>query len=78
MNLKTLKDIECCTRCRRDFKCLQQHDLNQAAIEHVKNINSDLEKENEAGSWDRIKISGLVATRQWIMNFFNIAEDDLE
>lgn len=79
--LKTLKDIpednpECdhkiddpdiCTGC-----------IRKEAIKHIKEIDSDLSHEREMGDWDRTKISGLIATREWIVNFFNITEEDLK
>ena len=81
--LKTLKNIYGKKRSDRrisrislieDFK----QDLKAEAVKWVKNLNKDLYGEGEADYLDKLKISGLNSTIEFIKLFFNLKESDLK
>ena len=75
--LKTLKDIPKCYDCEcLDEKCVIHFLLRREAIKWVKDIDKDLFR--MGGRLFPRSPDGLIATRQWIMNFFNITEEELK
>ena len=77
MELKTLKDLWDIDSLEYAWK------IKQEAIKWVKEIDRDL-KEYEQYQGEVIKnkivdrVQGLIATRQWIITFFNITEEELK
>ena len=71
MKLKTLKDLDWMTY-GNSGKLVKIKELKQLAIKWIKEIDMLLLKEKK-----QKVIFGLLATRQWITQFFNITEEDL-
>ena len=74
-SLKTLKDITPIPKDMEVDTWTSTRALKEEAIKWVKDIDTDLFK---VGRQKRTRIPvGLIANRQWIMQFFNITEEDL-
>lgn len=75
--MKTLKDLRWHSSDTSQFT---EEDLREEAIKWIKEMDKSLESNNIPNSLikiqDNVKI-GLIATRQWIMMFFNLTEEDL-
>ena len=83
MKLKTLNDLIVKDLFSEKDNIVRINELKQEAIKWVKDIDEELEEHKEyqgtiTEGWRVNKVQGLIATGEWIKNFFNITEEDLK